>query len=54
MSKIISFGMSDVGLKRYNNEDAFVLNPGLGLFALADGMGGPASGETGLLPPKLS
>lgn len=37
--------MSDVGLKRYNNEDAFVLKPGLGLFALADGMGGPASGE---------
>ncbi len=54
MSKIISFGMSDVGLKRDNNEDAFVLKPGLGLFASADGMGGPASCEPGLLPLKLS
>jgi protein phosphatase len=45
MSKIISFGKSDVGLKRSNNEDAFVSKPDLGLVVVADGMGGPASGE---------
>jgi len=45
MSKIISFGKSDVGLKRSNNEDTFVVRPDLGFAAVADGMGGPASGE---------
>ena len=45
MHKIISYGKSDIGLKRSNNEDAFVLEPDLGFFALADGMGGAASGE---------
>lgn len=45
MSEIISFAKSDVGLKRSNNEDAFVLKPELGLFVVADGMGGAASGE---------
>lgn len=45
MSKIISFGKSDVGLKRSNNEDAFILKPELDIVSVADGMGGPASGE---------
>ena len=45
MSKIISFGKSDVGLRRSNNEDALVLKPELGLWAVADGMGGAAAGE---------
>jgi serine/threonine protein phosphatase PrpC len=45
MLRIISFGKSDIGLKRSNNEDAFVLEPDLRFFALADGMGGAASGE---------
>lgn len=45
MSKIISFGKSDAGLRRSNNEDIFVLKPESGLFAVADGMGGAASGE---------
>jgi len=45
MSKIISFGKSDVGLRRSNNEDTFVVRPELGFAAVADGMGGPASGE---------
>ncbi len=39
------YGCSDVGLRRTNNEDAFVINPDLGFFALADGMGGAAAGE---------
>lgn len=45
MAKIISSGKSDAGLKRSNNEDAFILKPEVGLFAVADGMGGAASGE---------
>ena len=45
MSKIISFGKSDIGLRRPNNEDTFVVRPELGFAAVADGMGGPASGE---------
>ncbi|HZX49512.1 MAG TPA: Stp1/IreP family PP2C-type Ser/Thr phosphatase [Nitrospirota bacterium] len=45
MSRIISFGKSDAGLRRSNNEDALVLKPEWGLFAVADGMGGAASGE---------
>jgi len=45
MLKITSFGKSDVGLKRSNNEDAFAVNPEQGFLALADGMGGEVAGE---------
>ena len=45
MSRILSFGKSDVGLKRSNNEDSFIMRPDLGFLALADGMGGAAAGE---------
>ncbi|NOZ69970.1 MAG: Stp1/IreP family PP2C-type Ser/Thr phosphatase [Deferribacteres bacterium] len=45
MSKINSFGKSDVGLRRSNNEDAFVTDPELGYASVADGMGGQAAGE---------
>jgi PPM family protein phosphatase len=40
-----SFARTDVGLYRQNNEDSYLLLDGLGFFALADGMGGHASGE---------
>jgi PPM family protein phosphatase len=45
MNRIISFGKSDRGLKRPNNEDAFLVKAELGFHVLADGMGGAAAGE---------
>jgi protein phosphatase len=40
-----SFGLSDVGCVRSNNEDSFLVDPELGLYIVADGMGGAEAGE---------
>ena len=46
MSKrMIGAAETNVGLKRSNNEDSFFLDEEVGLFLVADGMGGAASGE---------
>lgn len=42
---VVGYGVSDVGLERKNNEDAFHANEDYGLFVVCDGMGGHASGE---------
>ena len=42
---IRSFGMTDAGAVRPNNEDCFLADDELGLFVVADGMGGHAAGE---------
>lgn len=40
-----SFGVSDVGLHREHNEDSFLSDDALGLYVVADGVGGHAKGE---------
>ena len=43
--KFISMSLTDKGLARKNNEDSLLEMPELGLFAVADGMGGERCGE---------
>ena len=43
--KIIAAGLSDVGLKREGNEDAYDMDESIGLYIVADGMGGHLAGE---------
>jgi serine/threonine protein phosphatase PrpC len=43
--ELVSTGITDVGLKRDRNEDAFLINDELCLFVVADGMGGHVGGE---------
>lgn len=40
-----SFALTDPGRKRKHNEDAYCCDDGLGLFVVADGVGGRAKGE---------
>jgi serine/threonine protein phosphatase PrpC len=43
--KLISFGKTDQGKTRKNNEDTFLADDRLGLYAVADGIGGQEGGE---------
>ncbi len=43
--KLQSYGLSEVGQVRPHNEDSFLDNQRLGLFVVADGMGGHQAGE---------
>lgn len=40
-----AFGASDIGRRRKSNEDAYFIDDALGLYVVADGMGGHAAGE---------
>jgi len=44
-TKVKSFGLSDPGKMRRNNEDNFYLDPDRGIFLVVDGIGGQAAGE---------
>jgi len=43
--RISSCGMTDVGVKRTNNEDNYLINDEMQLFVVCDGMGGHVGGE---------
>jgi len=43
--KYISAAKTDIGKKRDHNEDSYLMDEALGLFVVADGMGGHAAGE---------
>ena len=45
MLRIASAAASHPGLRREQNEDAYCVRPDLGLYLVADGMGGHAAGE---------
>lgn len=45
MVKIESAGISDIGKRRKQNEDSFFLDDRMGLYVVADGMGGHNAGE---------
>jgi PPM family protein phosphatase len=45
MPVIRSFARTDVGRKRKQNEDAYLVDDALGLYVVADGMGGHDAGE---------
>jgi protein phosphatase len=44
--RFVSAALTDVGLRRQGNEDSFVALDDLGLYVVADGMGGHAAGKT--------
>ncbi len=45
MLNLSQFAATDIGLRRFKNEDSYLTMPDRGLMVVADGMGGAAAGE---------
>lgn len=45
IARVVGRGYSDAGPRREHNEDAYLADPSLGLYAVSDGMGGHEGGE---------
>ncbi len=45
MATLVGAARSDIGLNRENNEDSYFFDDSIGLYLVADGMGGHAAGE---------
>jgi protein phosphatase len=43
--KMWAYGQTDIGMRRANNEDCFLVDDSLGLYVVCDGMGGHNAGE---------
>jgi len=42
---VLAYGLSDVRMRRQNNEDCYLIDESLGLYLVCDGMGGHEGGE---------
>ncbi|MFM2153956.1 MAG: hypothetical protein RL199_2391, partial [Pseudomonadota bacterium] len=45
MPRLDAWAATDVGRRRSVNEDSFLVDPALGLWVVADGIGGSAAGD---------
>lgn len=43
--RVLSFGLTDIGMKRKINQDSYLIDDSLKLYVVADGMGGHLGGE---------
>jgi PPM family protein phosphatase len=48
-SKKLAYGATDVGMQRDSNQDCFLILPEVGIYIVADGMGGHNAGEVASL-----